>query len=270
MKSDKWFELTNGVCWSIIFSLAAIIMSIAALARTHPRVLHSNDDSAVVLGFDYIGVIVAILALLVTFLVAWQIYNTLKVERKVSSMEDNMQKRAYFHDARVHFTQGLMMIQFSNLKDYPKRNFCIAYRNFFDALKCYLQSEEDTPAVKHCLSNMEGCLKSLNSHKEKFDVKVYVKCDDLFETVKNILNERNLVDLLTKLNELHDIRVAFEKCNIDEDVPDFIMITGDAAEDFFVRVQKLIKQYKAEEKSQKNKEESEDKKENGTDNLQES
>lgn len=95
MKNDKWLDLTNGVCWSIIFSLAAIIMSIVALADTHPRVLYSADGKAVVLGFDYIGVIVAILALLVTFLVAWQIYNSLSVKRRTDIIERNLNAQIY-------------------------------------------------------------------------------------------------------------------------------------------------------------------------------
>lgn len=91
MKNDKWLDLTNGVCWSIIFSLAAIIMSIAALAHTHPRTLYSANDKTIVLGFDYIGVIVAILALLVTFLVAWQIYSTIRSTRQIESIEDEFE-----------------------------------------------------------------------------------------------------------------------------------------------------------------------------------
>lgn len=92
MKNDKWLNLTNGVCWSIIFSLAAIIMSVVAMAHTHPRTLYSADDKTVVLGFDYIGVIVAILALLVTFLVAWQIYSTIRSTRQIENIEDEFEE----------------------------------------------------------------------------------------------------------------------------------------------------------------------------------
>lgn len=92
MKNDKWLDLTNGVCWSIVFSLAAIIMSIVALADTHPRVLYSADDETVVLGFDYIGVIVGILALLVTFLVAWQIYSTIRSTRQIENVEEDFEE----------------------------------------------------------------------------------------------------------------------------------------------------------------------------------
>ena len=38
-------------------------------------------------GFDYIGLIVGILALLVTMLIGWQIYNALSLEQKVSNIK---------------------------------------------------------------------------------------------------------------------------------------------------------------------------------------
>lgn len=59
----------------LFFSLLA---SVIAICRTHPRVE---------LGFDYIGLIVEILALLVTMLIGWQIYNALSLEQKISNIK---------------------------------------------------------------------------------------------------------------------------------------------------------------------------------------
>lgn len=80
MKNDnnRWVDLSNGVAWAIIFSLAAIIMSICALVHKCPRVYEKGN-----LGFDYLGVIVGILALLVTFLVAWQIWQTMASREEI-------------------------------------------------------------------------------------------------------------------------------------------------------------------------------------------
>ena len=52
-------------------------MAICALARNNERTL----------GFDYLGVIVGVLALLVTFLVGWQIYTTIGLTHKISDAE---------------------------------------------------------------------------------------------------------------------------------------------------------------------------------------
>lgn len=59
----------------LLFSLVA---SVTAICRTHPRTE---------LGFDYMGLIVGILALLVTMLIGWQIYNALNLDRKVSDIK---------------------------------------------------------------------------------------------------------------------------------------------------------------------------------------
>lgn len=39
--------------------------------------------------------------------------------------------------------------------------------------------------------------------------------------------------LIEKLNELYNIRIRFEKCDITDDMPNFVMITGYVADDFF-------------------------------------
>lgn len=66
----------------IIYSILGIslVFSIFALCRAYPR------ES---LGFDYMGVIVGLLALLVGFLVAWQIYKTIDVDKKIAMMSNS-------------------------------------------------------------------------------------------------------------------------------------------------------------------------------------
>lgn len=75
MESDKT-EIHNGIAWAIIFALAAMIMSICSLSRNNERILN----------FDYLGIIVGILSLLITFLVAWQIYNTISIDRRIDEI----------------------------------------------------------------------------------------------------------------------------------------------------------------------------------------
>lgn len=76
---DKVIQILNNMksweCWIVyILLFIALILSIISICRTCPR----TD-----LGFDYMGVIVGLLALLVGFLVAWQIYKTIDIEKKV-------------------------------------------------------------------------------------------------------------------------------------------------------------------------------------------
>lgn len=87
MKDDKWLDLTNGVCWSIIFSLAAIIMSIVAVANKCPRFN---------LEFDYLGLLVGILSLLVTALLGWNIYQVIDLKRAKQEIKD------IHHNTRIY------------------------------------------------------------------------------------------------------------------------------------------------------------------------
>ena len=63
-----------------LFSLIALVCSCIALAVCLPR-------SNVQYSMDYWDVIIAILALLITILLGWQIYNTIKFEEQVRKVE---------------------------------------------------------------------------------------------------------------------------------------------------------------------------------------
>lgn len=65
--------------YSIWISGVAIIVSIVAVCVSNPRTTN--------LGFDYQGVIVGILSLLVTVLVGWQIYSVMDFNRKIKEIE---------------------------------------------------------------------------------------------------------------------------------------------------------------------------------------
>ena len=65
---------------SIITSITALILSVIAVCVAAWR---SPD-----LAFDYQGVIVGVLSLLVTALIGWQIFNVVEVNKKVSGIKE--------------------------------------------------------------------------------------------------------------------------------------------------------------------------------------
>lgn len=69
----------------MIYGILSISLSfsIVVLCRIYPRYISYEKCN---LGFDYMGVIVGVLALLVGFLVAWQIYKTIDVDKKIAMM----------------------------------------------------------------------------------------------------------------------------------------------------------------------------------------
>lgn len=83
-KEGKWLYT-----WLIILSVIGLlnIMSFSVLCR---------EDS---LSFDYLGLLVGILAILVTVLIGWNIYRVLDEDR-ISKIEISMQEK--FREAMVH------------------------------------------------------------------------------------------------------------------------------------------------------------------------
>lgn len=93
MKNDKWLDLTNGVCWSIIFSLAAIVMSIVAVANKCPR---CN------LEFDYLGLLIGIVSLLVTVMLGWNIFQVIDLKKAKEEIAEIAERSSWEVQKNFH------------------------------------------------------------------------------------------------------------------------------------------------------------------------
>ena len=88
---------------SIVFGLLAIIISIISIAVSLPRVE---------LGFDYLGVIVAMLTFLVTFLAGWNIYSIIDLKglkKKYKELEREAESNNNYMHNKVDYNSGLSM-----------------------------------------------------------------------------------------------------------------------------------------------------------------
>lgn len=218
MKNNKLLDLTNGVCWSIIFSLAAIIMSIVALADTHPRALYSADDETVVLGFDYIGVIVGILTLLVTLLVAWNIWQTITTKTEIrdirdeaqrikesytnlnSKISDGLEKNRHFGMGVWHYGNAHALRLSENVDDTQIRE---AYYRYLEAIVEFLKSYPED-YIDRCLAGMKLCQekKDAFTFTEDYDKSFVERCDKLFEEVEVLYSviDKKHKELIKELN----------------------------------------------------------------------
>ena len=73
------------IYFSVILAIISVIFSIVALCNTCPRLIKKDD-----FGFDYLGVIVGILALLVTVLIGWNIFSALGIQKEIKDMKKSM------------------------------------------------------------------------------------------------------------------------------------------------------------------------------------
>lgn len=80
-----------GFYMRIIVGLAiffCVSICIHYLIYCYPRYIPPQQT-----GFDYLGVIIAILALLVTLLVGWNIYSTIKAKEEIKDIKDDFDKQ---------------------------------------------------------------------------------------------------------------------------------------------------------------------------------
>ena len=165
---NKWEHYLIYILLGISLTLSGI-----SICQTCPR----TD-----LGFDYMGVIVGILSLLVGLLVGWNIYNALDLNKKISdSVKKNKTMR---EDIRLSFlnleskriqteeytmgitdfVQGFSMLGGNS----DSVNYMQAYRMFVSSIlhftRCGNQVHENISTV---LKNMTVCLDSTNPSEYK-------------------------------------------------------------------------------------------------------
>lgn len=78
-KSDKYASFT--------LSIAALVVAGIALAVSVPRLFKEDDCGNIDLGIDYLGIIIGLLALMVTLMVAWNIWQTMEAKRSIEKFE---------------------------------------------------------------------------------------------------------------------------------------------------------------------------------------
>lgn len=210
MKKDDKSDIHNGIALAIIFSLVSIIMSICSLARNNERVL----------GFDYLGVIVGILTLLVTALIGWQIYSALNVENRISKAEIELQnmlveiqetkssiEKISISSERYSTAVNYMACALTNYyqirldKDKREgaraREFCVSYIMAVRSITYFLESEKKNtlivPWIQSCINILENCLSELS--KEQYQsISGYVpkiieiRCDDAYTAIIKHIN----------------------------------------------------------------------------------
>lgn len=160
------------------------------------------------LSFDYMGIIIGILSLLVGTLVGWQIYKTIEVDKKIESVEsryksmlDNeLYKMSAYTNASAEYIQGIVILSHPNTIHYAQ-----AYETFALALFHYAESKiniEDN--ANNCIYNMEESFKKKEHWNISYD---YRKMED---AIKQIIENGGLKkDLIEKICELESKRKEY-------------------------------------------------------------
>lgn len=188
--------------WKIIRWLVSFVNAISCIILICiicPRVIQHDN-----LGFDYLGVIVGILSILVTVLLAWNIWTTIDLKKEVdttkkrieSSIREVQQKEEDFnnkiqelhksHEAFNHY--GYAITDFCQVYaklEPEKKNYFQTYCKALNALRNFLKTNESlewyAPA---CILNMREALKKAIESNEACSKEVGEKLDEYMDEIR--------------------------------------------------------------------------------------
>lgn len=196
--------------WGALLSILGIInfaLLIPLLCMHFPRIIDSN------LGFDYMGVIVGVLSLLVTVLVGWNIYIALDIKKEWEKYKkdidkytsDLQNKEKEFkkeinnvkNDLEAFRQYGYAITDFCQVytKLEPiKENYTDTYCKLLNAFRCFAKSNEKAiwyaPA---CIENLKESLKKVHELKELFteehEIKISKYIDEIMSISKSELSQ---------------------------------------------------------------------------------
>lgn len=155
---------------TLILSAISIMVSVAALCRTYP---HTSD-----LGMDYQGVIVGMLALLVTILIGWQIYTAINVKEELKDIKDlrreiNKQERdIYIRSTNNLFEfQSAMFMMYDNKKEKSNSDIFQLYLHEISSIYhlCSLGKQNECTSIVNILIARKSILMSEKFQKEQID-----------------------------------------------------------------------------------------------------
>ena len=230
MNETTWIISPNWIAWTLLGVATSSLVAIAIRLWVQRRAVQTTTNQAALNRGEVVAWIAVVLALIsgvcvffktpdpnnasmlitalgvmVTLLVAWQIWQTISADRKIKEIEAKVIGNEAFINARVCYTQGIFLATWSaesTDKDVLK-NLCVAYRNFLESFFYDLQSSKDIKRLNGCLDGMEKCLNKLQKENIEFTKTVGKKCDTLFENLllMQLLTSPKLHERLTCLNE---------------------------------------------------------------------
>ena len=105
---------------------------------------------------SFVGIIVALLAIVVTFAVGWQIYNSIEIKEKIRKLDD-LEMKYSAHDKKMNQIQyrSLHLIR-ANMGDfaYSNNKFLLAFLYYIQSLESSMSL--DTPInIDKLLGNMD-------------------------------------------------------------------------------------------------------------------
>lgn len=173
-------------CCNIVTSIVNLILLVVCYI-----LLAVKFPTGCTLDFDYYGVIVGILSLLVTALIGWNIYTAIDIKNSVKKLEEEIEQRYFFMESKTALS---IMNIFMQLRDsLTEKNIDLEYRINY---------------LNYCIVSY-GLKELLYNQKSNGNITE----DNTLNTVLELLREKKLTVIATQLHELLD---TYEKLNIPD------------------------------------------------------
>ena len=184
---------------SLILSIIAIVLAIGIILLW----IVNTSHLAVVSLDSFVGVIVALLAILVTAVLGWQIYNAIEIKEKLRAI-DSLQSALKQQEHRMeqmycnacHSHGYVAAYQSASVNN----DFVDAYRWLMSSLRYSLILDEPIN-VEKVLDEMLEFAKRIPSHST-LDKEIFA---ELEEDHKVIMNTRSFNCISLKFKQIHDI-----------------------------------------------------------------
>lgn len=134
--------------WALGLSMVSLLISIIAICIAGYRTPE--------LGFDYQGVIVGILSLLVTILIGWQIYSMIDAKNIISNIREDVDSVAIAANRQAH---QLSAAVYGSLADFYRYKDEFVYEYFYNSLLA-LKHHYDLKDIGAC----NAFVRVLNEH----------------------------------------------------------------------------------------------------------
>lgn len=158
-------ELNKKANWALILSVASLVIIVAIIGLW----CFKSKEIAVVTLDTFIGIIVALLAIIVTVAIGWQIWaamdmksNIEKLDSRIQEVEnirdkfkEQEQKMNELHSRAQHFSQLAIAETYKNRGD-----FVNAFRFYMSSLKCGLRLTKSRNSLP-ILESMSECANSI-------------------------------------------------------------------------------------------------------------
>lgn len=183
---------------AIIISVVSFILSVISIAKIYPRI-HFD--------IDYTGALIAVLSLLVTLLVGWQIFYAINYKEKINNITEDFRSKINENELKTNQTRGMCFNMCSKIL-YEKEDYIHAYEYCLYSIRNYVFGNTKLSNIENILNTMEASLNNMSTCSEFESEEMFYTC--LHEIKESILDK----EIIERLIDLEKKRLTLKQQSV--------------------------------------------------------